>query len=128
MSSAYYKRLLSKAQDELKKYKKRKGELEAIWSYYGSFDSDASELNQYYGRASGFIQEAVKISGGSVDVRELWGKLDWGSNDGNLSSSRTYVNIELTRVSNKIRELNDQIAYLKRMIEKEKAREKAGKA
>lgn len=125
MSSAYYKRLLAQEEKELKDYKKRKTELESIRSNYRSFDTDANDLNRHYMNIFNYIRSAIIISGGSNDPSGLWGRMDTGSGDTHLSSSRSCVDAEITRVENKIFNLMNYINYLKAMIADEEAKEKA---
>ena len=129
MSSAYLKILKSSRKRELADYQRRKSQLETIRENYSAFDDYASDVNEYILRAADNGQDGIQISNGANTSRAALGGLDGGSGDSDLSSSRSYINAEITRVQNKIDELNKDIKRLSSQIsdaereEKEKAKE-----
>lgn len=128
MSSAFYKRQLRTTRDNLADYKKRKSQLEDIRNSYSAFDGCAADLNQYCSSASYHIQCGIVISGGSNDSGSLFSGRDSGSGDGNISSSRNWINSEIRRVQDKIDELNRSVNRLNTTIALEEQREREERA
>lgn len=124
MSSAYYRKMLRDREKELSNYKKRKNALQGILNSYRAFDADASDLNRYCRNAADGMRYGIKTSGGGVDPDRLWGSIDRGTGDGNVSESRNYVNAEMLRVDRKIQELNAEIERLRALIRREEQRER----
>lgn len=119
MSSQFYRDLLNGAKSDLSNYKRRKRELESILRSYSQFDTFASDLNLQCGNASASSYSGIRISGGSNDVYSVFEVNDGGSGDNNLSSSRSYVNLEIQRVQNKISELESSVRLYQTSLARE---------
>lgn len=125
MSSAYYRRLKSDRERELRDYKKRKSQLESIKKDYTSaFENNASDINRQSRNVSEGIKSAIHTSGGSVSAADVWKNAESGLGDSDLSSSYTYTCAEYNRVVNRISDLEREIARLQNIIRQEEEKER----
>lgn len=123
-SSSVLKSARTGKNDELKSYKKRKGQLDSIISKFNtSFGDYVDDINTYENNINVCLNDGMK---GNASCRISFTS-ESNSFDADLSDSRTYILTELDRVVDKIATLESEIAQLNFDIRSAEVAERAEK-